>query len=224
MGLTRDFFSQPKTFLETYLVDNVAIQRKVTSGTLFATLNANRKVYFRMKKVSTSTFGIGENKVELLLGATAGDIPSEGNDFAVASYWCPFLSGNAGVGYVDIPRSSPAHKFVLTAAMQGCWFVVTDTVPPDPGMMRVHHHQHPDDAILWRRMQPPTHAPGLQDPPADSAAPLKSMPYSCLWQGDGGGLHRGQRLQRPAPRGRGVALPLPGPAPDARRARVRAPA
>jgi hypothetical protein len=178
MALTRDFFADPEAFLKTYLVDNVVVQRKPSSGTLFQALNQAKKVYFRMQLISTTTLGLGENRVELVLGETSAAAGHDGDDFAVAAYWCPFLGGKEAVGWVDVPRQNPEYRFVLTAAMQGCWFVVTETVPANPGMMRVHHHQHPAEAALWQKMTPPTHLPSHVNAPQGSSAPLRTMEYS----------------------------------------------
>lgn len=175
---TRDFVSSPASFLQQWTVDNALVQRTITAGTLFAKLNNAKKCYFQLKELSTTTLGFGSNKVELKLGATSADLPSIGNDFAVGAYWCPFLQGKDEVGWVDLPAANPQHKFCLTAAMQGCWFVITDSVPASPATFRLHHHQHPEDKALWQKMSPPTHIASHPNPPVTSTLARNTMKYS----------------------------------------------
>jgi len=68
-------------------------------------------------------------------------------DQPIAAYWCPFVQGNVLPGFVDIPRHNPQRRFVFTAAMNGCALVVTGS-PLGPNMIRIYHHQHPDDANI----------------------------------------------------------------------------
>lgn len=73
-------------------------------------------------------------------------------DQPIAAYWCPFVQGNVLPGFVDIPRYNPEHKFVFTAAMNGCALVVTAS-PVGSHMIRVYHHQHPDSAHINQLIQ-----------------------------------------------------------------------
>ena len=76
------------------------------------------------------------------------------------------------------PAANPQHKFCLTAAMQGCWFVITDSVPASPATFRLHHHQHPGDKALWQKMSPPTHIASHPNPPVTSTLARNTMKYS----------------------------------------------
>lgn len=66
-------------------------------------------------------------------------------DVLLQGYWCPYVHGLGLPGFVDVPRLNPAHRFVFTAAMNGCAFIVTDS-PLGGGHFRVYHHQHPGNA------------------------------------------------------------------------------
>src|SRR5262245_6632577 len=130
---TRDFASDPEVFLQTWVLDNISAARRDRNfGVLVNRLNAARKCYFQLVEVSSKFLGIGTNKVELRLGAQSTDLPASNGDYPVAAYWCPFLAGKDHVGWVDLPRANPTHKLCLTASMQGCSLVVTDSVPASP--------------------------------------------------------------------------------------------
>jgi hypothetical protein len=66
-------------------------------------------------------------------------------DAPLQGYWCPYRNGNGLPGFVDVPRRNPDHKFVFTAAMNGCAFIITSS-PLGGGYFRVYHHQHPGSA------------------------------------------------------------------------------
>jgi len=73
-------------------------------------------------------------------------------DQPITAYWCPFVQGNVLPGFVDIPRHNPQHRFVFTAAMNGCALMVTAS-PIGPNMIRVYHHQHPGNAGINQLIQ-----------------------------------------------------------------------
>ncbi len=79
--------------------------------------------------------GFGVNTV------TARVVGNNGID----AYWAPYHAGGGLPGYTDVLRRNPPTRFVFTAGMNGCAFVVTDS-PRGPAYMRVYHHQHPGDA------------------------------------------------------------------------------
>ncbi|WP_431689015.1 hypothetical protein [Hahella sp. NBU794] len=64
------------------------------------------------------------------------------NDSALTGYWCPYVNGAGLPGFVDVPRHNPQHRFVFTAAMNGCAFFITES-PLGGAYFRVYHHQHP---------------------------------------------------------------------------------
>ena len=67
-------------------------------------------------------------------------------DVALTAYWCPYINGVVMPGFVDVPRRNPAHKFVFTAAMNGCAFIIADSLVA--GSFRVYHHQHPGNVVI----------------------------------------------------------------------------
>lgn len=77
--------------------------------------------------------------------AVINDIPAM--DTPLTAYWCPYVNGNGIPGFVDVPRRNPAYKFIFTAAMNGCAFIITDS-PLGGGHFRVYHHQHPGTAVI----------------------------------------------------------------------------
>lgn len=67
-------------------------------------------------------------------------------DMPLLGYWCPYRNGNGLPGFVDVPRRNPERKFVFTAAMNGCAFIITNS--PVAGHFRLYHHQHPGSATV----------------------------------------------------------------------------
>ncbi len=65
-------------------------------------------------------------------------------DRHLGGYWCPYESGTANVGFVDVPRREPHFPFVFTPGMYGCALDLTDS-PRGPQYFRVYHNQHPGD-------------------------------------------------------------------------------
>ncbi|MGJ7535814.1 MULTISPECIES: hypothetical protein [unclassified Variovorax] len=73
-------------------------------------------------------------------------------DQPISAYWCPFIQGNVMPGFVDVPRHNPQHRFVFTAAMNGCALMVTNS-PLGAHLIRVYHHQHPGQANINQMIQ-----------------------------------------------------------------------
>jgi hypothetical protein len=146
-GLNKQFSGNPKQFLETYCVDNSKCQQG----------NAGSKDLLYLNDIKVGQFDFlktGGNSCELRIltpwnlaklgsGSLAADTP-------ITAYWCPFLPGIDEVGNVDIPTANPSYRFILTAAMQGCWFAVKPS--PHAGHFRVFHNQHPDNPKSWTAM------------------------------------------------------------------------
>jgi hypothetical protein len=63
----------------------------------------------------------------------------------IRGYYFPYKTGTvtsvADMGFVDIPKTAPAHSFAFTGAMQGCSIVVTDS-PASGAHYRVYHYQN----------------------------------------------------------------------------------
>ncbi|BBO81734.1 hypothetical protein DSCO28_23000 [Desulfosarcina ovata subsp. sediminis] len=83
-------------------------------------------------------FGFGVNTVQVQM------IPQGGID----AYWVPYHAGHGLPGFTDVLRLNPPSKFVFTAGMNGCAFVVTDS-PKGVAYMRVYHNQHPNVDSIW---------------------------------------------------------------------------
>lgn len=72
-----------------------------------------------------------------------GGLP-RGADPPFKAYWLGYLQaslqglGKDRIPFVDLPKLAPAHRFVLTGAMNGCSLVVTEH-PTDPLKLRVYH-------------------------------------------------------------------------------------
>lgn len=67
-----------------------------------------------------------------------------GSDAPLSAYWLGYEfpgiqgAGKARIPYVDLPKTNPAHRLMLTGAMNGCSMVITEH-PNDPTKLRVYH-------------------------------------------------------------------------------------
>lgn len=148
-GMNQIFASKPAHWLERVCVDNRAEQFR-TDGLNSADLQA-------LNTAKSGTFDFtyadtGQSMFHAKLAAIRRVCPTHAvvNDTGINAYWCPFLAGSAAqIGWVDVPRRAPANRFIFTAAMQGCCYVVTNS-PASAAHFRVWHNQHPDTALSWR--------------------------------------------------------------------------
>ena len=148
-GMNQLFINDPDWFCQNVLVDNAAMATTLAGAQAFGRLNEAKQCLVDFKPV-------GGNKVEFYADTVAmGGVLNVTGDSLIRGYWCPFLAGTAAVGNVDIPRRGALHRFVFTAAMQGCFFVVTES--NIPANFRVHHNQHPEHTnVTWDNMDRPS--------------------------------------------------------------------
>jgi hypothetical protein len=112
-------------------------------------------------------------------------IPNEGID----AYWVPYHAGLGLPGWADVARTNPPCKFVFTAGMNGCAFVITDS-PAGAGLMRVYHNQHPDDPGVMQAIhnvgQPVISFAGF-DEQGGMALPhgINPVAFNCLYYRNG---------------------------------------
>jgi hypothetical protein len=112
-------------------------------------------------------------------------VPNEGFD----AYWVPYHAGQGLPGWSDVIKVNPPSKFVFTAGMNGCAFVVTDS-PKGAAYMRVYHNQHPDDNGIMQSIhnvgQPVISFSGFED---QGGAPLPQgmnpVAFNCLYYRNG---------------------------------------
>ena len=149
-GMNRLFETDPVAFLSRICVDNKAEMFR-TDG-----LNAADMQALNTAKHGTFDFDSPNSNVNVILAPSTGvairriAAVAPVNDVGINAYWCPFLAGAANqIGWVDVPRRAPQHRFIFTAAMQGCCYVVTNS-PASPQHFRVWHNQHPDTALSWQ--------------------------------------------------------------------------
>jgi hypothetical protein len=66
----------------------------------------------------------------------------------VRGYYFPYKFGTinsvADIGWVDVPKKNPEHKFIFTGSMQGCAIVVTES-PAGNDKLRIFHYQSASD-------------------------------------------------------------------------------
>lgn len=142
------FMNDPASFLGRVCIDNRAEMFR-TDG-----LNAMDMAALNNAKVGAFDFATGNPDVNIMLSTCAAIrrvCPSHQvvRDTAIDAYWCPFHAGSPDtIGWVDVPRRAPLYRFIFTAAMQGCCYVVTNS-PASPAHFRVWHNQHPDMAQSW---------------------------------------------------------------------------
>lgn len=83
--------------------------------------------------------GLMATKVQFLAGLPQ-DPPN-----CVRGYYFPYKTGRIhqvnDMGWVDIPKQTPIHKFAFTGAMNGCGIIVT-TPSGNPNVLRVYHYQN----------------------------------------------------------------------------------
>lgn len=103
--------------------------------------NQYQNLYLNMAKEGSFDLQ-GDGQARQVILTPVGNVTH--HDQPISAYWCPFIQGNGLPGFVDIPTYRPRHRFVFTAAMNGCALMVTSS-PLGPGMIRVYHHQHPGD-------------------------------------------------------------------------------
>ncbi|MGQ5521995.1 hypothetical protein ACUHMQ_01915 [Chitinimonas sp. PSY-7] len=112
--------------------------REQQNNQLYMELIARKQGAFDLQEMKRSKQDGLSSRQVILAPVRQGDI----RDPVINAYWCPFIQGMVLPGYVDVPRRNPAHRFIFTAAMNGCALVVTES-PLGAHMMRVYHHQHP---------------------------------------------------------------------------------
>ena len=149
-GMNSIFMASPEKFLDKICVDNKAEQFR-TDG-----LNAGDLVALNAAKHGAFDFATSNPNANIMSG-TDGKValrlvgPGHAvvKDTGIDAYWCPFLAGGANqIGWVDVPRRAPQYRFIFTAAMQGCCYVVTNS-PASAQHFRVWHNQHPDTQLSW---------------------------------------------------------------------------
>ncbi len=140
-GLNKQFLADPVVFLKSKCVDNKTMQEGVEAAKHITQLNGAKVGAFDLITVKDS-----------LVRLTYAVVPEIKNDAPIFAYWCPFLPGMDLPGWVDIPKSEPKFNFVLTAAMQGCAFIITNS-PASEQSFRVFHNQHPEDKRPWAAME-----------------------------------------------------------------------
>lgn len=143
-GLNQMFQNDPVWFLKQRCVDNRTMQVGIEGANRIAQLNVTKTGLFDLVPASGRP---GENKVTLV-DASPGSNHTIVRDTPISALWCPYLSGGALPGFVDVPRASPPTRLILTAAMQGCAFVVTSS-PLGAQYFRVFHNQHPEMSSTW---------------------------------------------------------------------------
>ncbi len=146
-GHNSQFGSDPLSYITQRSVNNLTwFRRAVAAGNasqesaLNNSLALHKFGYFDLEAISISSV---EFKV-VASGVLDGDVP-------LGAYWCPFIQGGGLPGYVEIPKLNPVSKFMFTAGMNGCRFVVTDFSATH---WRVYHNQHPDGGgeeanVIW---------------------------------------------------------------------------
>ncbi|MCA9187016.1 MAG: hypothetical protein R3E01_03890 [Pirellulaceae bacterium] len=140
------FRNDPVAFCDKYTIDNTAWARTRDGAGSVSRLNQMKECLVDFKPVSGNTVTFQADTVAM------GGSVSVGSEPLIRAYWCPFLAGTQEIGHVDVSKAKPAYEFVFTAAMQGCWFVVTDAGTD----FRVHHHQqHPADKTAWKNLNAP---------------------------------------------------------------------
>ena len=144
-GMNELFMCDPVDFLRAVCVDNKTMQEGIGGANNIVRLNGAKSGVFDL--VVT-----GGNQVRLTFAS-----PEAGHeiqrDVPISAYWCPFISGGGLPGWVDVPRFNPVWRLVLTAAMQGCAFVITNS-PASAQHFRVFHNQHPEaNSSTWDAIQ-----------------------------------------------------------------------
>jgi hypothetical protein len=142
-------------------------------------------------------FGMGADTVTAKIVGIGG----------IDAYWVPYHAGTALPGHCDVLRSNPPVKYVFTAGMNGCAFVVTDS-PRGPAYMRVYHHQHPGDAtnqraesrLVWQKIanqgQPILSISSFEDyggTPAPEG--FNPVAFNCLYYRNGTWVYLNQPQQ-----------------------------
>jgi hypothetical protein len=143
-GMNQLFMNNPVAFLQDMCVDNKAIEEGLAGARQVANLNAAKSGVFDLAIT-------GGNSVRLMYAGQDAGYQIK-NDAPIRAYWCPFLNGAATSGWVDVPRRNPQWRLVLTAAMQGCAFVITNS-PLSTDHFRVFHNQHPGEQRTWLAIQ-----------------------------------------------------------------------
>lgn len=141
------FLRDPLWFLQNMCVDNQAMQLGPAGALTLTRLNTAKQGTFDF----VLTGNRNSNKV-VLTDASPGSGHAIVGDVPIPAYWCPFLPGGGLPGWVDVERASPNMRFVFTAAMQGCCYVVASS-PASLRHFRVFHNQHPDMASTWQAIQ-----------------------------------------------------------------------
>lgn len=140
-GMNKLFMADPVGFLKTNCVDNKTMQEGIEGAKHVRLLNSAKMGAFDLVVVS-----------DKLVRLAYASVPEIKNDAPIFAYWCPFLAGGDLPGWVDIPKVDPSYSLVLTAAMQGCAFVITNT-PGSDKSFRVFHNQHPETKSTWAAME-----------------------------------------------------------------------
>jgi len=146
-GLNKLFMDNPVWFLQKVCVDNQAMQLGNAGAKTLSNLNQWKKGWFDLVPVGANS----SNKVTLTNASPWSDHKVIGDE-PIKAYWCPFFNGGDLPGWVDVERVKPLHRFVITAAMQGCCFAITDS-PISAKYFRVFHNQHPERGATWQSMQ-----------------------------------------------------------------------
>jgi len=146
-GMNEFFMRDPVRFLRDVCVDNKTMQEGIGGANNIVRLNGAKSGVFDL--VITGTHD--QNQVRLTCVSPEAGYEIQG-DLKIEAYWCPFLSGGGLPGWVDVPRFNPESRLVLTAAMQGCAFVITDS-PASAQYFRVFHNQHPEASSTWAAIQ-----------------------------------------------------------------------
>jgi len=142
------FKAGPEAFVNTYTVDIKSWFENLKRGKIKGMARtwgltlcdaANDKGVCRVDLTPVGgVLGYGVNTVQFEL------VPYGG----IEAYWAPYHAGTGLPGFTEVLRKNPPCKFVFTAGMNGCAFVVTDS-PKGVAYMRVYHNQHPDsDSVM----------------------------------------------------------------------------
>ena len=146
-GHNAAFTSNPLHYLGTTLADNIAYFRHdPNAGFVVNALNGHKSGVF--------DFNFAGLNPERRAVFRVAPLPVMG-DAPIQAYWTPFLQGTGLPGWVDIPIRNPTHRFVFTAAMQGCHWIITES--PTVGVWRVYHNQHADNPNVNRAINQQGH-------------------------------------------------------------------
>lgn len=147
LAINTMFKRDPFKFIETYSVDikgwfegMVRSSGAVTNSRLYSASNEKGVCHIDFEPVD-GIFGIGISTVQARFVVNGG----------MDAYWVPYHGGTELPGFTDVPRKDPEPKFVFTAGMNGCAFVVTDS-PKGPDLMRVYHDQHPNNPQVMNKI------------------------------------------------------------------------